>query len=463
MPKRSKILLWALTVCLCLIQAATALANPTPKPVPVIRQSVKPSKTSAPATVTPPCPVSAEAGGYGLEQIDSHITISYKASEGSGMGEYLFVLEGNEIPGSYGGSVYCSEGLTVYDAGSLEQVFSAELNTDCNSIYMGFHVADVNFDGYLDVLAAYSNESTFANYFYNAYLWDINEQTFMFNDSFTVICNATVDPDREVILSISELSAIYTYYGVYKYIDGVFVEEAQMFTSIGRETTVDGRNKCIFWEYWTLDGSFEPLSWFEFVEGEIPDGFDLIYGEGSYWDIYNPIWRSGDHFVCRPPGVDQTYVGRWHAMPFVADAFDERLWLMADGAFIYGCSQMDRLERLRYAAGRWSAADGVLTLTVTEEIRREGGEESDAAPISGGKELTGYSVICEALDKPYDIELDIGKVGYVVLSEGVYREGDFGRITITLGETVYYDFIDQTDLFDEYYAMKSDAANRTAR
>lgn len=452
MRKRVRILLSTLLACLCIVQASIGMASSTPRPAPVIPPAIKPSPTAALAPKVESAPAE---GAYILERFEGTLTIQYTASVGAGMNDYLFILEGQEeyAQDEYAWSVFHAQRLTVLDTETYDTVFAEELESDCEDAYMGFHVVDLNFDGYLDIMVACLMGGAHQNYWYYAYLWDPKAETFAANESFTDICNATVDPDRKAILSIGANSAYEMCYDIYRFKNGVFELEAELITEVGWDTTSGGLDIWRSWEYRIKDGEAELVSSLEFVERDVPDAFMQYFQEGSYWDLDNPIWFSGDHYTERIPDIDPSYIGYWHAMPSVAGGLAERYWFQSDGTFIYGCSEMDGRERLRYIAGNWASQNGVLTLTVNERVYWEGGVLAYPRPASDEKELVDYKVMYEELEEPEVIVLEVGGAEWDYESE---------RYVITVGEQVFYDFSNQEDLMDGYFQLKSDAAKKIA-
>ena len=58
----------------------------------------------------------------------------------------------------------------------------------------------------------------------------------------------------------------------------------------------------------------------------------------------------------------------------VGAAFAQRYAFFDDGSFLYGCSEFDGLERVRYEAGEWLVDGGYLVLAVRERLILTGGD-----------------------------------------------------------------------------------------
>lgn len=141
------------------------------------------------------------------------------------------------------------------------------------------------------------------------------------------------------------------------------------------------------------------------------------------------------------------FVGLWQAVNTVTGGFDARYALYGDGTFIYGSSEI--VKRELYKAGTWSIADGELRLKVESRWVLPVGNIKDIVPndklIILGEGL--LKVICN----PPEIET------YRIAQTGV--EPETGRDTIAIDGVTFYDFNEQTGLFDGFYDLPSEAVN----
>ncbi|WP_188398447.1 MULTISPECIES: hypothetical protein [Sporomusa] len=138
---------------------------------------------------------------------------------------------------------------------------------------------------------------------------------------------------------------------------------------------------------------------------------------------------------------DKPFVGMWQAVNTVTGELDARYALYGDGTFIYGSSEI--VERELYKAGTWSIANDELRLAVESRWVLPVGNIEDIVPndeliILGGGLI---KLICN----PPEIET------YRIVQTGVKPETD--RDTIAIDGVTFYDFNEQTDLFDGFYAL----------
>lgn len=448
-----------LLIALFAAEACTVMAS-TPRPLPSINSVAKPTASPAVSPAPSPAPspesgpdkVFGDGGVYLVEKDGDNVTLSFTAAVKPGMSEYMFTVKGGgERYSSW--VMYTTAEIEVRDTADGSLVFSETVDIESEDDYLGFHVTDLNFDGSLDIMLASVNAGAHGHYWYNAYLWDAKKKTFVLNESFSDICNATVDPDRQVILSIGADSAFDMYYGIYSYMDGAFVLEAELYEEIGRDQADDGRDISRYNEYRINDGERELVSSFEFAEGDGPDELLQYYREGSYWDLDNPLWTSGDHYIGRLIGIDPSYVGLWHSSPSASEACGERYHFKADGTFVFGVSDTDETEPTRYISGFWSAQYGELTLDLRERVYWDG--EIPAYPITEVdiRDLTDSRAMFEMLNDPETVALDIGETK---------KDNKTGLTTVTIDNQVLYNLNNQTGLFDGYYQMKSEAVKKIA-
>ena len=140
-------------------------------------------------------------------------------------------------------------------------------------------------------------------------------------------------------------------------------------------------------------------------------------------------------------------VGQWHAMNMVADGFAERYAFYGDGTFLYGASEMDGMERVRYKAGIWSVSGGELTLSVTSKLVLAGGDITEA----DGEQSIENATIQNQVYDPSEMET-------FSLTQAD-PDPETNRATAIIDGVTYYNFDNQPDLMDGYNKMA--AAVRT--
>ncbi len=143
------------------------------------------------------------------------------------------------------------------------------------------------------------------------------------------------------------------------------------------------------------------------------------------------------------PEDNKSFIGLWHSMNMVAAGFGERYAFNEDGTFIFGSSQMDEFERQLYTAGRWSVTEGKLKLEVNVRLVVPVGETEDIVP-SDELIILDRGVVKVIHDPPEIESYSIAKTG---------TDPKTGRNTITIDGITFYDFNNQTDMFDEYYDL----------
>lgn len=145
------------------------------------------------------------------------------------------------------------------------------------------------------------------------------------------------------------------------------------------------------------------------------------------------------------PKDTEPFVGLWHSMNAVAAGYGERYALNDDGTFIFGTSQMDEFERQLFKAGRWSISGGKLKLEVDARLVVPVGEIEDIVPSD--KLIILDRGVVKVIYNPPEIET------YSIVKTDA--DPETGRNTITIDGVTFYDFNNQTDLFDDYYDLNN--------
>ena len=147
--------------------------------------------------------------------------------------------------------------------------------------------------------------------------------------------------------------------------------------------------------------------------------------------------------------LERSLYGLWHGSPVVGSGFSERLFLEREYSFVWLASQMDGLQRIRALSGYWEVADGKLELTVTEEIRWEGGRLVPAFASWGTEEvIVDAQTVVESLTEPLLLVYDVG---------GIAVDKEVNKRTVAIGGEVYWELFYPTgmnEIYDDYEAIK---------
>ena len=122
-------------------------------------------------------------------------------------------------------------GLDVYDDTGVVLLTVDFTNDDADGIpiylelmkTMGLHVVDVNFDGCMDVIILNSFSGANSNTWYNCWLFNPDTTSFVRSESFSDICNPSIDPEKQLIYSTGGSGANNQSWFIYRFIDGEFV------------------------------------------------------------------------------------------------------------------------------------------------------------------------------------------------------------------------------------------------
>ncbi len=161
------------------------------------------------------------------------VTYEVNASLREGMPEYRFVAKGktdasDEWSRGYvmGLEVYDDNGLlllaedfseTYWDEVTGYPVYNLMMDT------MGMHVTDVNFDGYKDVIILNDFSGAHSNTWYDCWIWNPETSSFVEAESFALIVNPALDPEKKFIYSTGGSGAGNQQWDIYQFMDGEFV------------------------------------------------------------------------------------------------------------------------------------------------------------------------------------------------------------------------------------------------
>jgi hypothetical protein len=144
---------------------------------------------------------------------------------------YRFVATGADAGDNY----VLSTGLTVYDENDSQILFADftdaddEWQTDGYWMYremaetLGLHVADMNFDGYRDVIVLRDFFGAHGNTWYDCWLWEDGLSAFSHCPSFAEICNPSIDRENRRIYSTGGSGASVNAWEIYRFINGEYV------------------------------------------------------------------------------------------------------------------------------------------------------------------------------------------------------------------------------------------------
>lgn len=192
-------------------------------------------------------------------------------------------------------------GLEVYDENGLPI-----LTTDFSLIFrdtvignpvfngmmdtMGLHVADVNFDGYKDVIILNSFSGAHSNTWYDCWLWNPETSSFVESESFADICNPALDPVKKCIYSTGGSGAGNHEWDIYQFIDGEFVVTKSL-------SYVEKNEGYHFIEQKLVNGEMEIVRDDVIQEDSFDDALSFAgYINDDLWQLDNPRWYGvGGH------------------------------------------------------------------------------------------------------------------------------------------------------------------------
>ena len=228
------------------------------------------------------------------------VTYEISASLREDMPKYRFTATGMTRGTDEWGSGYVM-GLEVFDENGLSLLtadFSQTFRDEVigNYVYnimmdtMGLHVADVNFDGYKDVIILCNFGGAHANTWYDCWLWNPETSSFIKSESFSEIYNPALDSEKINIYSAGGSGAGNREWDIYQFLDGKFV----VTNSLSYKETNKGYH---FMEQRLVSGGTEIVRDDMIQE----DSFDHALSAAGYinddlWQLNHPRWYGvGGH------------------------------------------------------------------------------------------------------------------------------------------------------------------------
>ena len=157
---------------------------------------------------------------------------------------------------------------------------------------MGLHVADVNFDGYKDVIILNTFWGAHSNTWYDCWLWNPETSSFVKSESFAGICNPALAPGEKYIYSTGGSGAVSQGWDIYQFIGGEFVVTNHLFY----EETNEAYH---FVEQKLVNGKMEILRDDVIRESSFDNALSAAgYTNDKLWQLDNPRWYGiGGHQV----------------------------------------------------------------------------------------------------------------------------------------------------------------------
>jgi hypothetical protein len=176
---------------------------------------------------------------------------------------------------------------TVYDEVIGNPVYNLMMDT------MGLHVADVNFDGYKDVIILNDFSGAHGNTWYDCWLWNPETSSFVESESFAGICNPALDPEKKCIYSTGGSGAGNHEWDIYQFIDGEFV----VTNSLSYNEVVNGDGGYHFIEQKLVNGEMETVRDDVVQEDSFDDALSAAgYINDDLWQLDHPRWYGvGGH------------------------------------------------------------------------------------------------------------------------------------------------------------------------
>ncbi len=228
------------------------------------------------------------------------VTYEISASLREDMPEYRFVAKGMTTGTDewVHGSVM---GLEVFDENGLS-LLTADFSytfrdlVEGNGVYnimmdtMGLHVTDVNFDGYKDVIILNNFSGAHANTWYDCWLWNPEDSSFVKAETFTDIANPALDMEKKCIYSTGGSGAGNRTWTIYQFIDGEFKATNSLSYNEANE-------KYYFKEQKLVNGEMEMVRDDVIKEDSFEDAVSSAgYIDDELWQLEHPRWYGvGGH------------------------------------------------------------------------------------------------------------------------------------------------------------------------
>jgi hypothetical protein len=243
--------------------------------------------------------VSSDVGTYRYA-LPKPLTYEVRARLHESMPEYRFVATGIAA-GTEEWSMGFVMTLDVFDENGLSILsmdYSEEIDGEIygSPVYlelmdtMGLHVTDVNFDGYKDLIILTAFAGTYGNTWYDCWLWDAKSSAFVFSESFSKICNPSIDREKQRIFSTGGSGAAFWGGSIYKFIDGEFVITNNLdtdCTGLVETQLVNGKMEIVREIIYSDD--------MQILNSEV-DREVAYYKNHELWQLEHPRWiRYGGH------------------------------------------------------------------------------------------------------------------------------------------------------------------------
>jgi hypothetical protein len=230
-------------------------------------------------------------------QVYKDVTYEISASLKEDMPKYRFVAKGMTDDAHDWARGYVM-GLEVYDEHDLlllSKDFSETYwdQVTGNAVYnimmdtMGLHVADVNYDGYKDVIILKDFSGAHANTWYDCWLWSPGTSSFVEAESFADIANPALDPEKKCIYSTGGSGAGDKEWDIYQFIDGLF-------EVTNRVSYIETNKGYHFTEQKLVNGEMEILRDELIQEDNFNEALSATgYINDELWQLDNPRWYGG--------------------------------------------------------------------------------------------------------------------------------------------------------------------------
>jgi hypothetical protein len=290
-----KLRLWRNLALSAIVLALSACAAPKDAETPPSYAAATPTATPALPTLTPETPEPAVETPEEPRDDPRLLSYTLRARVRDDMPEYTFVVTGEW--GDTSDAYAFATKIEAFDETSavilsydLETMMYAEM-ADTS----GLHAADVNFDGFRDIIVLESFGGAHGNSWYHCWLWDEVSASFVYNESFGSICNPSIDREKQRVYSTGGSGAAYHAWHIFEFIDGNYAETSTlelMFSDYGApsDSVRWDESALIDGEMTIIRNIVVPLS--EYKVSELmtytdPDGL---------WQLDNPRWYSvGGH------------------------------------------------------------------------------------------------------------------------------------------------------------------------